>query len=156
MKIRDTHSIKWILCLAPFISPLAIANEADERLLPEQYKLYFNENVGIVNHPFNGATEKVLPTVNAFKGVPGCYIACYSHDAKKSIYPVGGDIYVMGQVRVAGQYSGRVCQPQGFENKDISAAKEFKEICKKNLSDVCGQSNCWAGGDTGGWFGIQQ
>jgi hypothetical protein len=137
-----------------FTSSFAFANENERILLPDKFKVYFKENVGVVNHPFEGSSERVLPTINKFKGVPGCYIACYSHNTKNSIYPVSSNIYVMGQIRVPGHYEGRICQPHGFENQDISSATAFKLKCSKNLPEACSQSSCWAGGDTGGWFGI--
>ena len=36
---------------------------------------------------------------------------------------------------------------------DISAAAKFKRICRKAL-EARGAGDCWAGGDTGGWFGL--
>lgn len=60
----------------------------------------------------------------------------------------------MGQVRVKGKYSKRVCLPHGYESKDISALQKFKSLCNANIPK-CKEKGCWAGGDTGGWFGIQ-
>ncbi len=60
----------------------------------------------------------------------------------------------MGQVRVKGQYVARICQPEGYQGKDISAAPMFKMLCSKSIPS-CAAGDCWAGGDTGGWFGIQ-
>jgi hypothetical protein len=103
----------------------------------------------------DGAIEKILPTVNLFKGKPGCYVACYSHQVNQSVYPVSKDIFVMGQVRVEGHYDNRICKPKGYEDKDISAENAFKQLCEDNLKQQCTQLSCWAGGDTGGWFGVQ-
>ncbi len=136
------------------LGSLAFANP-DETLLPPQYKVYFKDGSGVANQPFTGATEKTLPTKNEFKGKPGCYIACYSRSPIESVYTVSKGIFVMGQIRVEGSYAQRVCQPKGFENKDISKETAFKDKCAANLPHACGQSKCWAGGDTGGWFGIQ-
>jgi hypothetical protein len=90
-----------------------------------------------------------LPIVNRFTGPRGGYIAMYSRDASKAVYCVGGDIYVVGVVRLEGTYRRRIFHPRGYLNKDISAAQEFKDLCRE-LFGVEG----WAGGDTGGWFGL--
>lgn len=145
----------FIFCMGLCLHGAAMASPADEMLLPPEYKVYFKEGVGVVNHQFDGAAEKVLPTKNEFKGKPGCYIACYSRKPIQSVYPVSKDIFVMGQIRVEGSYKERICQPKGFEGKDISKEVSFKDKCAAQLPQACSQSNCWAGGDTGGWFGIQ-
>ncbi|MBN1533431.1 MAG: hypothetical protein JXA20_12255 [Spirochaetes bacterium] len=122
-------------------------------LLPESFPVHVSDQ-GVVNRPFPGTEERMLKTVNAFRGYPGCYIACYSHSERDSAYSVGGGIYVMGQVRVRGRYEGRVCNPENYVGRDISAANEFTDLCAAALPDRC-RNGCWAGGDTGGWFGIQ-
>lgn len=101
----------------------------------------------------NGA-KKLLPVDNFYRYSPGCYIACYSHDAQNSVYGVGQNIYVKGLVRVNGLYIGRNCQPQGYFFKDISTIDYFSNLCQKRIT-TCKNDNCWAGGDTGGWFGIR-
>ena len=121
------------------------------QILPERFRVYVSGNT-VINHPQPGFKERVLPTVNDFRGAPGCYVACYSHDAHQSIYGVGGNIYVMGQVRVPGHYEGRVCLPDRYGHADISAAPGIKELCKASIP-ACG-NGCWGGGDTGGWFGV--
>jgi hypothetical protein len=83
----------------------------------------------------------------------GCYVACYSRDPNGAVYSVGGGILVKGQVRVQGKYAARVCLPEGYEQTDISAHPHFKALCGEFVPS-CGDG-CWAGGDTGGWFGIQ-
>jgi hypothetical protein len=55
----------------------------------------------------------------------------------------------VGQVRLRGKYHGRVFHPWGYQGQDISTAQEFKDLCRE-LFGVEG----WAGGDTGGWFGL--
>ena len=42
-------------------------------------------------------------------------------------------IYVMGQVRVPGSYSGRICLPKNYEEADISAEPEFEKLCARSL-----------------------
>lgn len=123
-----------------------------QTLLPEAFSVYVNGTT-VINHPEPGFTEMFLPTNNLYKGNPGCYIACYSYQKENAVYPVGDKIYVMGQVRVAGKYAGRVCEPTNFAGKDISGNDVFKSICNEKI-EVCKNAKCWAGGDTGGWFGI--
>lgn len=125
---------------------------ANKYLLPSPFPVYVIENYGVINHPYPGAVKRMLPTDNSYTQAPGCYIACYSH--KAGIYAVSSTIYVMGQVRVGGEYKGRVCQPDGYQNQDISAMSSFKKLCSRKITS-CKNIECWAGGDTGGWFGIQ-
>jgi hypothetical protein len=120
-------------------------------LLPSHYPVYFIENQRVINHPYKGATKSLFPTDNSYSNAPGCYIACYSHN--HGVYAVGPTIYVMGQIRVKGDYVNRICQPDGFLNQDISKANTFKQLCAEKIS-TCADNSCWAGGDTGGWFGI--
>jgi hypothetical protein len=124
-----------------------------DHLLPADYRVYVFHG-GVVNHPVPGGHPVVLPTANRYGGPDGGYIACYSHRAQGSVYPVGRDIYVMGQVRLRGEYDGRIFQPEGYRGRDISAAPKFGQICREAIA-ACGSGGCWAGGDTGGWFGVQ-
>jgi len=81
-------------------------------------------------------------------------IACYSHSEAGSSYSVGKDIYVMGIVSsLKGRYIGRIFQPEGYEGKDISAEQTFKELCNARFPSC--KNGCWAGGDTGGFFGYK-
>jgi hypothetical protein len=130
----------------------AAENDANSRLLPPKFPVWTGD-FGVVNHGGAGGAQKYLPTVNIFKGAPGCYVACYSKKQTGSIYGVGGEIFVHGQVRVSGRYEARICKPQAFESSDISAGKKFKALCNASIT-TC-KDDCWAGGDTGGWFGIQ-
>jgi hypothetical protein len=144
----------WDLAPTESLPPPAIAetpetDAPDERLLPEAFKVYVR-GATVINHPSEGMEERTLPTVNDFKGRPGCYVACYSHDRRKGVYPVGGSIWVLGQLRVPGSYEGRICRPLRFERTDISRASVFREMCRMSVP-ACGEG-CWAGGDTGGWF----
>jgi hypothetical protein len=81
-------------------------------------------------------------------------IACYSHNQEGSSYAVSGNIYVMGIVDgLKGRYVGRIFQPQGYEGKDISADQDFKNQCNARFAACKGA--CWAGGDTGGFYGYK-
>ena len=127
-------------------------NPAESMLLPEDMSVYVKDDV-VINHSEFGFTRVILPTRNLFAGAPGGYIACYSRSRAGSVYGVGGGIYVMGQIRVPGHYNERIFEPDGYQGKDISAADKFKKLCRQTFSSC--QQSCWAGGDTGGWFGIQ-
>lgn len=130
----------------------SLESQATQTMLPDDFSIYTKDTI-VINHPESGFEKKVLPTNNDYKNNPGCYIACYSRDKSNGIYSVGDNIYVHGQVRVAGTYKGRMCVPTGYETKDISTEDSFKVQCAK--ISTCSNNQCWAGGDTGGWFGIQ-
>jgi hypothetical protein len=136
------------------IGPGARAAAPDtDRLLPENFAVYVLGN-GVVNWPAPGSRPTTLTTRNLYRGPRGGYIACYSHNAAGSAYGVGGKIYVMGQVRLRGDYDGRIFQPDGYRGADIGAAPHFKQVCGEALA-ACRAGDCWAGGDTGGWFGVR-
>lgn len=122
-------------------------------MLPEEFKVYYNDKVGISKTSFKGANEKVIPVKNDFTEVPGCYISCYTNDPKKGVYNVGDNHYLIGQIRVSGHYYGGNCLPKGFENKDIRGAKEFKEMCEKDFPEKCEKQSCTVGSNgTAQWF----
>lgn len=122
-------------------------------MLPEEFKVYYSDSVGISKTSFKGSSEKVIPTINEFTEVPGCYISCYTKDAKKGLYNIGDNNYLIGQIRVSGHYYGGNCLPKGFENKDVRSAKEFKEMCEKNFPEKCEKESCGVGAShTAQWF----
>jgi hypothetical protein len=129
-----------------------ISKDASVTLLPENFTVYVSaKGAGrYACEKYN--SKRILPTKNMHSKGLGCYIACYSHNMTSSVYPVANDIYVMSQIRVAGQYDNRICIPEGYENIDISAVKKFKLLCQNLFPDKCSRASCWAGGDTGGWF----
>ena len=129
-----------------------VIRHANGTILPSMYPVYVSVNTA-VNHPAPGFTQKFLPVDNFYRYSPGCYIACYSKNPNGSVYGVGQGYYVKGMVRVNGLYVGRICQPQGFFFKDISTMSRFSDLCQKRIK-ACKGDNCWAGGDTSGWFGI--
>lgn len=129
-----------------------LTNDANQTLLPDEFSVYTNGSQ-VLNHPAPGFMEQLLPTVNLYKGNSGCYIACYSEKKGNAIYSVSENIYVLGQVRIAGRYVNRLCVPTNFSGKDIRSEAAFKTICNDKIA-TC-EGSCWAGGDTGGWFGLE-
>jgi len=147
-------SLIW-LSLTIATAAIAETTQPNQTLLPDPFSVY-TDGTTVINHEAPGFTEKLIPTVNLYKGMPGCYIMCYSHQAEQSIYSVGDSIYTFGQVRIAGKYTAhRICEPTNYAGKDISADPIFKTICTEKIS-TCAGGHCWAGGDTGGWFGLSQ
>lgn len=87
--------------------------------------------------------------ISKYHGPDAGFIAVYTHDANKALYPVGADIFVTGFIRLRGRYEGRVFQPKGYEAQDISAGPDFKKLTKALFPGRRGGT--WAGGDTGGF-----
>lgn len=119
--------------------------------LPEDFRIFTN-NQGTVGTNSGGGQNvesRILPTINLYNGADGGYLAFYSRYPAKTVYSVGGGNYVMGQIRLKGQYIGRIFHPEGYKYQNISAVPEFKALCR-TMFGVEG----WAGGDTGGWFGL--
>ena len=77
-------------------------------------------------------------------------MAVYSRHRDAGVYGGGGGIFVVGQVRLRGRYVGSVFAPTGFEQRDLGAAPEIAFVCNQAFGG--GGWQCWAGGDTGGWF----
>lgn len=122
-------------------------------LLPEQFKVYYNPNLGISKKAYKGGAEKVILTNNDVKESKGCYLSCYSKNSTHAVYPIDTNVFLMGQIRVEGQYHNAICQPKGFEDKDIRIAKEFKAKCEEAFPERCEKESCWASGDhTTNWF----
>lgn len=155
--------MKYFLIIAlALYSCISIATQATQHLpndrihnpngmiLPKRFPVYVSGTT-VINHPMPNFNKRILFTNNKYRGYPGCYIACYSHD-QNSVYGVSKTIYVKGQIRVAGHYQGKICQPSGYVNKDISAAPYFKKLCNTRMKSC--KNGCWAGGATGGWLGI--
>jgi len=122
-------------------------------LLPENFKVYVGSN-SVLNFPEEGYTEKTLPTFNHYKGEDGGYVAFYTHEKEGSVYGVGGDIYVFGQIRVQGEYIGRIFYPTGYdEGSDITKDATILALCFQYMPQWQGKE-VWLGGDTGGWLGL--
>lgn len=128
---------------------------AQSQILPEDFKVYVFGNT-VVNVPYWGFEERTLPTYNHYKGEDGGYVAIYTREKEGSIYSVGNGIYVLGQVRVKGEYFGRIFVPEGYRlGDDITQDPNILPICRECLHLPEGKE-FWIGGDTGGWFGIQK
>jgi len=104
-------------------------------------------------YPAPGFLEKLLPTNNDFKDALGYYVACYSHQQLGTIYEPSYQIYLMGQIRVSGIYNHRICTPKDIIDYDISVLSTYRQLCAVKIN-ACKRGNCWAAGDTGGWFGL--
>jgi hypothetical protein len=117
--------------------------------------LQFYLNIGLIKDKDKRIAKAIkniehLPTTSP----PSGSIACYSHNQEGSSYSVGNDIYVMGLINhLMGRYVGRIFQPEGYEGKDISKEQQFKNFC--NGTFLACKGECWAGGDTGGFYGLK-
>lgn len=124
-------------------------------LLPEDFAIYTDGETILNWQPSHRYEENFLPTFNYYLGNNGGYVAICTRNPDMGIYSVGDGIYVMGQIRVEGQYEGRLFVPKGFNaNDDITQDKELLEICEIYFPHM--KDQMWVGGDTGGWFGIQE
>lgn len=124
-------------------------NELIETPLPKNFKVYV-KGESIISHPEPGYDEKVLLTFNKYEGKDGGYIGCYSHKKETDVCHVGGGIYLIGQIRLQGEYNGRIFVPKGYEDRDISTVRELKDLCEQYFPSAKG--DVWPGADTGGWF----
>jgi hypothetical protein len=108
--------------------------------------LTFLVDVGLIENP--GNLEDLLNEPGDLPTSSGA-IACYTREA-------GSDIRVVGFIEeIPGHYKGRIFIPKGYPD-DISGEPYFKELCHEHLVDECPtEISCWAGGDTGGYYGFQ-
>jgi uncharacterized protein YecT (DUF1311 family) len=102
-----------------------------------------------VAQPDQGPRLTPYPAISKYHGKDAGYVAVYSHDPANTIYPVGGNTYVAGFIRLRGHYEGRIFQPTGYESKDISADPNFKALAESLFPGHRG--GVWVGGDTGGF-----
>lgn len=116
-------------------------------LLPTNFQVYTGPGYVVADCPFTGSAETTLPTLNTYIGNDGGYMAVYTHTANCSAYPISNGIYVAGQIRLEGTYQGGIFQPQGYTTQALSAMM--------NQDYPACNGDTWAGGDTGGWFGLQ-
>lgn len=135
--------------LSPSGEVVAIPNP-NQQILPNPFPVYVNGQT-IINHPVDGFSRVDVPVDNSYTNNPGCYVMCYSHE--KGLYSVGNNIYAQGMIRVSGTYQNRICLPTDAGMADISAMQSYKDLCNEKISTCHG--DCWAGGDTGGLYGMQ-
>lgn len=134
--------------------PIILNDFPTGQIFPEHFPVYIR-NSQTTNAPTPGAIEKYLPTNNQYNHNPGCYIACYRKNS--GLYLVEKNIYVVGQIRVKGLYSKKtnLCQPLMQENFDFSHSEKYNNLCNQSFP-ACDQAQCWAGGDTIGWYQAQK
>lgn len=136
-----------LLVTAQLVCAASLTDLANSTLLPSPYMIYTDGKI-IINHPYEKFIQKEMPLNNDYQTNPGCYLACYTHDHAIGIYQAGNNIYVLGLVRVPGQYQSRICKSDNSQAKYSS-----KTICNDTFAEC--KNACWAGGDTGGFFGIK-
>ncbi len=150
MKIKLLLLISLIYAFST--SAFAVVTDPNQVLLPDLYPVY-TDGASVLNHPADGFAEHLLPTVNLYKGTPGCYISCYSRKNENAIYSAGDSVFVLGVVRIAGRYNEGICEPTNFAGKNITGEPIFKTICTDKIESCIG-GHCWAGGDTGQFFNV--
>ncbi len=121
--------------------------------LPCRLRIYVNQKGDVLVVPSKGYRAKLIPVANISLKNPGCYISCHSTNPDKGVYTVSPEIYVIGLIRVQGQYEGQFCRPKDYEKTEIRDEVIFKELCSKTYQ--CIGNSCWAGGNTGVLFGLK-
>lgn len=130
--------------------PIIINDFPTGQRLPDYFPVYvYNQQV--TNSPAPDAIEKNLPTSNNYYHNPGCYIACYKH--ADGIYSVEKNIFVVGQIRIKGLYNKKthLCEPFQQHGYDFSHSEVHNKLCNQVFKS-CQKNQCWAGGDTMGWY----
>lgn len=144
--------VTLLTLLLPFVAHAEGKYQPNQTILPEEFNIYYKENLGVSSRKFKGATAKLVPTSNSYEGMPGCYIACYAKNRTDGVYSIGDIASLIGQIRVKGRYQQDLCIPAGYENKDMRTTKEFKQKCTAEFPQQCKNHSCWVGGETGNWF----
>ena len=98
-----------------------------------------------------GFAQVDMPVRDATDGEAGCYIACSSHQRHGSFYAPDPNTFVVGAVRIIGNYRSGVCRPGGQEHIDLAADTRLTELCGLAMPKVCDRQRCFASGDTGTW-----
>jgi hypothetical protein len=138
-------------------SPIQNRNQVidpSSRLLPTNLRIYLLQGGGAtINKEGSTGEERLLPTVNSWwLANPGCYIACTTSDETQSVYPLGNGTYVVGQIRVPGQYKDGLCVPRLKKDEDLGSSKGYKYLCNVKFNVPCKEESCWAEAKTGQWF----
>ncbi len=92
---------------------------------------------GAANQPGFSAS---LPQINQEQ----CAIACYTN--------LNNEYAVAGYYATDGKYTGRVCRPGGFMGDISPKNSTYSQKCSVEV-EYCKTNICWAGGDTGGFYG---
>ena len=128
-----------------------ILNDFPTGQILQKHFLVYIRNSQVANSPSPGALEYLLPTNNQYANNPGCYIACYRKN--KGVYSPSYGTYVVGQIRIQGLYNkqSNLCQPLMKEKFDFSHSEKYNKLCNHDFP-ACEKTQCWAGGDTIGWY----
>src|SRR5437868_5802912 len=135
--MKTSTRIKWNILILALLPVGAFAVSPTKAVLPDDLKMYYSNKAGLSKTNFKGATEKTIPTNNEYTDNPGCYVSCQSKNSKEGIYHVSDNVYMMGQIRVAGHFMNGLCVPKGYESKDLRRSKEFREQCEKSFPTSC-------------------
>ncbi|WP_422444084.1 MULTISPECIES: hypothetical protein [unclassified Endozoicomonas] len=104
-----------------------------------------------------GKTRRIgsgrMPVIQVYEDDVNGFIACYSHD---DIPPdlVTGDKHLQGFVAMKGIYKGRIFHPEGYLDTDITPFHTTPSTMCQNYIPSCRDEGkeCWADGNTGGYF----
>ena len=73
-----------------------------------------------------------------------CAVACYTD--------INNQYVVAGYYATDGIYTGRICRPDGFMGDISPKDSTYSAKCSSTV-EYCKTNVCWAGGDTGGFYG---
>lgn len=148
-KITLTRILGTVAALS-FISTSIMANPS--KTLPEEFKVYYKSDMGYSTKPFKGSTEATVLTNNESQDAPYCYLSCFSKNSKEAAYKYDNNSFVMGQIKIKGEYHNGLCIPKGFEDKDLRVSKEISQQCEYAFPERCEKQSCWASGHTNNWY----
>jgi len=150
---KNLLSIFCITLAIFFMSAAYLVHGFARDPLPCMLKIYVNQQGQVLVVPREGYPARNIRVANISIKNPGCYIACHSTNPDKAVYAISPKIFVIGLIRIQGQYEGQFCRPKDYEKAEIRDEVIFKEICSKTFQ--CIGNSCWAGGDTGKLFGVR-
>lgn len=126
------------------------AKATSQNATPSALRLY-TDGYAASYLPVPGFKPVEMPVRDASEGAPSCYIACATHDKRGSLYAPDANTFVVGAVRVMGNYQDGQCRPGGIERGDLAADSRLSELCGVAIPAVCEGKRCFASGDTGHW-----
>jgi hypothetical protein len=110
--------------------------------------LKFIVDVGLIED--SSKLKKLLEVPGNLPATRGA-VACYAHRDN------GSTPAVALIEDLPGRYDGRIFKPMGFEDVNLSESAYFKALCHETHAAECpSETDCWAGGDTGGFYGLKQ